>query len=818
MRCAEVSGRAAYALRKVGGCAWRWSACAVVGVSLAAPMMAFAVESPLAADGYRVFAVDDGMGNFTTLGEAISAADEFRRTHPNAALRIAVGPGDHYVERTLEIGAALSGTPQHPTEIVAAQPGQPPRIIAGHRLELKWTPFRNGIWRAHLTGPAFESLYVNGAWEPLARYPNFVPGQPLDGCAADTLSPQRTARWKNPGGGIVHAMQQSRWGDEFIPILGKRVDGSLIFGKTVGNNRPSPPPYKCSYVENIFEEFDAPGEWFYNAARATLYFMPPKGVDPNKAKIEAGGPARVFDLHGSSKAPLRFVMVKGFSITHAGTSFLRAIEPLLRSDWRIAREGAVYLEGTEDVHIEDNEFVDLGGNAVFVSGYNRRAQIAGNDIHDVGGDGIDFVGRADAVRSPSFNYSQFVPLAQMDRTPGPKSDDYPADSDADDNLIYHIGRIQKQVAGVNIDMAMNIRVAHNSIYDVPRAGINIGDGHWGGHVIEDNDVFDTVLETGDNGAFNSWGRDRFWNPDRKVMNAINAANPSLWKLDVIKPIILRHNRFRCDHGWDIDLDDGSSNYRIYDNVLLSGGLKFREGFDREAWNNVIVNNSFHPQVWFADSGDMFEHNIVMATYQPVLMKHWDARIDYNLFPTKQALAQARQFGVGAHSAFGHPQLLDPTRGDYRVAASSPALALGFRNFPMDTFGVTSPALKALARHPTFPDLISSTNAPSDRTYLLLGAEIKTVSSLDEQSAAGLPKMAGVLVLKVSPGSPAAKSGLGPGDVIVEANDSQGSSEESIDTVDDLKRLVAVRAWRGEVDVVVMRNQKRRKLALPLNGR
>ena len=49
-------------------------------------------------------------------------------------------------------------------------------------------------------------------------------------------------------------------------------------------------------------------------------------------------------------------------------------------------------------------------------------------------------------------------------------------------------------------MASGIVVRHNSIYQVPRAGININDGTWGGHLLEFNDVFDTVLETGDHGA------------------------------------------------------------------------------------------------------------------------------------------------------------------------------------------------------------------------------------------------------------------------------------------------------------------------------
>jgi len=36
------------------------------------------------------------------------------------------------------------------------------------------------------------------------------------------------------------------------------------------------------------------------------------------------------------------------------------------------------------------------------------------------------------------------------------------------------------------------------------------------------------------------------------------------------------------------------------------------------------------------------------------------------------------------------------KGDFRVATGSPALALGFTNFPMDQFGVKKPALKAVA--------------------------------------------------------------------------------------------------------------------------
>ena len=48
-------------------------------------------------------------------------------------------------------------------------------------------------------------------------------------------------------------------------------------------------------------------------------------------------------------------------------------------------------------------------------------------------------------------------------------------------------------------MASEITVRDCSVYDTARAGINIGDGAWGGHLIERCDVFDTVLETHDHG-------------------------------------------------------------------------------------------------------------------------------------------------------------------------------------------------------------------------------------------------------------------------------------------------------------------------------
>ena len=123
------------------------------------------------------------------------------------------------------------------------------------------------------------------------------------------------------------------------------------------------------------------------------------------------------------------------------------------------------------------------------------------------------------------------------------------------------------------------------------------------------DIFDTVEETGNHGSFNSWGRDRYWLPDLHEDNAWVGQVPGLPRLDAVEPIILRNNRWRCDHGSDIDLDDGSSDYLITNNLCLHGGIKNREGFGRVVENNIIVNSAFCPQVWFANSGDIFSRNL-----------------------------------------------------------------------------------------------------------------------------------------------------------------------------------------------------------------
>ena len=783
---------------------------------LLAATLLFALALPGLAQPYYVAPAGDDVNPgtlekpFASLQRAQAAA---RQRPGNVFLRA----GTYYLPETLVFTAQDSGTKKS-LVIFQAYPDEKPVISGGMKLtNLNWQPFTNRIFAAKVPeNLPTEEIFVNGERQILARYPNFNPtAKYFDGFAADAISTNRSARWADPTGGYFHAMHPSLWGDFTWRITGKDTNGAVTKEGGWQNNRGGAVHRSIRFVENIFEELDVPGEWFLNNQTQTLYFYPPAGLDLSKATIEATRLRALVEFRGDEKNPVRFVTLKGITFRQSARTVMDTKEPLLRTDWAIYRGGAILFNGAEDCAVEDSFLDQLGGNAIFVNNYNRRITIRGCQIAKAGASGICFVGDPNAARSPLFNYNQVQRLEDIDRTPGPKTQNFPADCLVDDCLIYLTGRVEKQTAGVEIDLAQNITVRHCSIYDMPRSGINIGDGCWGGHVVEFCDVFDTVKETGDHGSFNSWGRDRFWRPEINEVNAWVKQVPELSLLDVVQPIVLRNNRWRCDHGWDIDLDDGSSNYVITNNLCLHGGIKNREGFKRIVENNIMVGNGFHPHVWFDNSGDVFSRNIVWRDYQPARMYRppWGKAMDFNLMQqavagSSSAAGLQKQSGRDEHSIIADAQFWEAAKGDYRVKDGSPALALGFVNFPMDQFGVQNLKLKAIARTPVLPvpQTVSTETARDTAPHGWLGASVRNIADEGEMSAFGLPGVTGVLVREISVDSTLVKSGLQKNDVILSVNGSP---------IKNVKALLQVpaRLTGQTMKVGVWRNQKESILTL-----
>jgi hypothetical protein len=741
---------------------------------------------------------------FATLLKAQSEARKYHET-----VTVWLRKGTYYLDAPIVFTAVDARSADAPLLFKPFR-NEKPVISSARLLQLQWHSYKNGIMQAQVTGGnlLFDELFINGSLQQMARYPNYdTNAKHFNGTAKDVLSTERVARWEHPEGGFIHALHRSEWGDMSYEITGKDDKGQLTMIGGYQNNRPARMNATYRFAENIFEELDTVNEWYFNKAAHTLYYYPPKGLNLTTATVSTPQLETLFEFKGSVDKPITNITLTGLELTQTVRTFMKDKEPLLRSDWTIYREGTVTMNGTRNCAIKNCYFNTVGGNAIVFSNYNRDSEISGCHIADAGSSGVVFVGDPAAVRSPLFQYDQKNALKDMDKTPGPKTENYPAQCTVYNNLIEGIGRVEKQSAGVQLSMCQSITVSHNTIDSVPRSGINVNEGTWGGHIIEYNDVFNTVLETGDHGSFNSWGRDRFWYPDRKMMDSINLAHPELALLDVTKPIILRNNRFRCDHGWDIDLDDGSSNYQIYNNLCLNGGIKLREGFNRNVYNNVMINNSFHPHVWFKNSRVSFQHNIVSANYFPIGVSYWGDDVDNNLFPDSATLSKSTKNHTDGHSIYGDPLFVNAVKGDFNVKPNSPALTTGFKNFPMDDFGVVSPVLKKMAHTVVIPGVITKTGNAAGETIDFLGTKMKSLNTLGERSATGMASETGVLVLNV-PKSSLLNGSIYPNDVLLAIDG------KKIMNIKDLSAVAMNLQFATEIHIEIFRNQVPLKVTVP----
>jgi hypothetical protein len=269
---------------------------------------------------------------------------------------------------------------------------------------------------------------------------------------------------------------------------------------------------------------------------------------------------------------------------------------------------------------------------------------------------------------------------------------------------------EKQTSAVTLSMSEQVTVSHCTAHRGPRAAFNVCEGAFGGHVFEFNDVFDQVRETQDHGPFNSWGRDRFFG------RGFSAADQSKYALlDHWKPNIIRNNRIGNLPGTSnlgVDLDDGSTNYQIYDNLLINVTAKSADGYVHSISNNIVVGQPLTFHSWnTVDMRKFVTHNIIVNpnpyyARSPAYLGSVDfapntGRIDSNLFwnngkavtlimrgsgENVDANPTWQQYGLDPHSRTADPQFTDPATCNYQVKAGSPALALGFHNFPMDQFG------------------------------------------------------------------------------------------------------------------------------------
>lgn len=494
---------------------------------------------------------------FATLEKARDTLRQIKSSNPltNKAT-VFVRGGTYYRTNTFNLDARDSGLNTNAPVIFQAYSNEVPVLIGG-LLITNLVPWQGDILKADVgaqgfKGSYFRQLFFNGHRQWLARYPNFVPADPygsgwsyVDGALGSmyaslpndsrtnfTCKPGDLRNWARPAEAEVFIFPRYNWWNNIVPVHSINTTSRVINlrGMTSYPIRPG----DRYFIRNVFEELDAPGEWYLDAQTWTLYFWPPYGV---KSDRPVYAPLlRTIVAFGAGTANVTF---QGFKVE--------------------CSEGtAISLTDATNCLIAANTVVNVGdynGSGIKVSGGFNNG-VVGNDVSYVGREGIEISGGVTKTLTPAQNY-------------------------AENNYIHHMGVFYKQGAGVWLTGVGN-RASHNLIHDGPRFGIYF---HGQNLVIEYNHVRDVMLETDDGGIIYSFGIN--WLGSRgSTVRYNHLHDASGWGF---------HSGSRGVPWmtWGIYLDGFTSGVDVLGNVVTkvsNAGVYVNGGSENRVFNNIFANN------------------------------------------------------------------------------------------------------------------------------------------------------------------------------------------------------------------------------------
>ncbi len=562
-----------------------------VSASLAAPATIYVSTKGNDAWSGRLAAPNNGAtdGPFASLARA---RDEVRKLKSAGPVTVQVRGGIYALPATLVLTAEDSGTEKAPI-VWRAYPGEKPAIIGGKTIG-DFQPYKGKILKADVGAQGLKDVYFrqllcNGRRMDLARYPNrdadhpvtggwaYADGDPVPMYMDIPGEPRNVLHykesdsrvWAHPEEAEVMVFPRFNWWNDIIRIASIDRDKRTItlsadasYGIRPGDRY---------FVQNVFEELDAPGEWYLDKATSTLYFWPPDGVDPATMTVSAPAIRTILELQDGAA-----------NITFRGFTF------------ECSEGNAIWLHGATNCLIAAGTIRNVGdynGSGVVIGG-GKHNGVAGCDISYVGRDAISLDGGNRDTLEPAGNF-------------------------ADNNYIHHTGVFYKQGVGVSANGVGN-RISHNLIHDCPRFGIA-----WGGndHVFEYNEIRHCDLETADCGAIYSWQVD--WTK-RGTQIRYNYLH------DIIG-FGQENGKWTSPHmNWGIYLDDGTCGTHVYGNIVartILGGVHIHGGRDNVIENNILVDGR-DSQVQFSGYAKG-QHPVPMMTDT---WKQFSGTPAYNKYP------------------------------------------------------------------------------------------------------------------------------------------------------------------------------------------
>lgn len=447
-----------------------------------------------------------------------------------------------------------------------------------------WRDVRGGNWSSYSYHCAEK---INGGWENMDQGNGYYNGPVLPlGLRYNLTSAigDRAKRWSDPVGGYIVAWRAQGWFQNFYEISKfDRESGEVRWdddkgmpqggwqggrGWQINGSTGAIEPQPNFFVENVFEELDTPGEYFFDSAKRKLYlWFNGTGAPPDGLRFVATAQRELLGVRGTAAEPASGITVRGLGFRDARETFSSPWGVPSGGDWALHRGGAVFVEGAEKINITGNRFERVDGNAVLLSGYTRDVELSNNAFSYIGDSAMAAWGYTD----------------EHDGTGG----EQPRRTLVRDNTCREIGNSQLQSSCWFQAKAAQTQIERNLLFNGPRAGINFNDGFGGGNRVRGNLIFNQCRHSGDHGPINSWDRQPF-------LTDVRDGTPS-W---VPAPTEVDRNFIIANYGGSqgFDNDDGSSFYRIHDNFIYGEGLKQDYGgHDSYYVNNVNIVHKYDGQ-------------------------------------------------------------------------------------------------------------------------------------------------------------------------------------------------------------------------------
>ena len=636
------------------------------------------------------------------------------RDEAKAGDRVVLHGGTYRLAETLVLGPQNSGVAW------VAAPGEKP-VLSGGIPVTGWTPDTNGIWKAKLDrADKVRQLYVNGRAADMAMFGKalrtlgwrgsvVVTGKEpwaLDAGKAGKGFAFKAAEFPHVAHPEEMEFQQRRtWTIQRVNVAAVEWSGTealVVLGQPAGAIAQhlgwgcGLSPREC-YFYNAYEFIDRPGEFYFDRAAKTLYYMPRAGQDGKpedmtRADVVVPVLEKLVEIRGPDrKTHVRDLRFEGLTFAHAKWDMLKlgdsygsvvlqsnALTTKFLNDgnWHNVMyacndvpAGAVDVNGATGITFKNNEFRLLGSTALNLENDIQMITASGNLFYEVEGAGISvghpqhtYIGKENGDNEGLGPYNVDNRRDKWNEA----VEGLPADITLDNNLMRRVCSVWWQVSPITVYYANRIAILHNDLNDTPYNSITIGWSWAEFNGIPNPKKYSDYGRRGVNCSLNMRGlklnNNRVINPYHKLddTGALyfigDFAKPAkeLSKQTEYSEVIGNYVSVDKPKEGLIYTDEGSSFLRFEDNVLDGPpglGRIMARGWYHRGHNNrnkIFVNNFITEYDWNGKGGDdrcVYKGNTIVPRKRkdpPLKVSQWPVQAQEimgaaGLEPAHQAL-------------------------------------------------------------------------------------------------------------------------------------------------------------------------------------